>query len=91
MNLSNLLFNTITNKLDPKVSLVQEERLYVKNLLNQIELLKKTKENNYKNANLEFKKSKQNLVVTYIINISFSRQARCSRYLTGKITNNLCN
>ena len=73
MNLSNLLFNTIANKLSPKVSLVQEERLYVKNLLNQIELLKKTKENNYKNANLKFEKSKQNLVITYIINVSFSK------------------
>ena len=71
MNLSNTLFNTIADKLKSKVSLIQEERLYVKNLLNQITLLKKTKENNYKNANLKFEKDTQNLIVTYIINISF--------------------
>ena len=36
MNLSNILFNTVANKLNLKTSLLQKERFYVKNLLNQI-------------------------------------------------------
>jgi hypothetical protein len=53
MNLSNILFNTVANKLNLKTSLLQEERFYVKNLLNQITQLKKLKENNYKNLSVE--------------------------------------
>ena len=79
MNLSNILFNSVANKLKFKTSTLQEERFYIKNLLNQITLLKKLKENNYKN--LSVKKSNyynnrisndnQDLMIMYIVNISF--------------------
>lgn len=78
MNLSNILFNTVATKLNLKVSLLNEERLYIKNLKNQINYFKKVKESNYKS--LSIKKSDffnfnntQNLVVMYVINISFSK------------------
>lgn len=79
MNLSNILFNSVANKLKLKTSILQKERFYIKNLLNQITLLKKSKENNYKSLNI--KKSdtydkgsntdSQNLIVMYIVSISF--------------------
>jgi small subunit ribosomal protein S11 len=77
MNLSNILFNTVANKLNLKTLLLQEERFYVKNLLNQITQLKKLKENNYKNLSVEKlnlnnkQTNDQDLLVTYIISISF--------------------
>ena len=75
MNLSNTLFTTISNKLKLKTSLLNEERLYVKNLKIQIDSLKKIKENDYKNISVERNQLKsensQNLVVMYVINISF--------------------
>lgn len=75
MNLSNTLFTTISNKLKLKTSLLNEERLYVKNLKIQIDSLKKIKENDYKNISFERNQLKsensQNLVVMYVINISF--------------------
>ena len=75
MNLSNTLFTTVSNKLKLKISLLNEERTYIKNLKTQIGSLKKVKENNYKNLNAkklnaEFDNN-QDLVVMYIINISF--------------------
>lgn len=75
MNLSNTLFTTVSNKLKLKISLLNEERAYIKNLKTQIGSLKKVKENNYKSLNTkklnaEFDNN-QNLVVMYIINISF--------------------
>lgn len=75
MILSNTLFNLISNKLKLKVSLLNEERLFIKNLKNRINLLKKVKENNYKylsreNNYISFNKT-QNLIIMYIINISF--------------------
>ena len=78
MNLSNTLFNTVATKLNLKISLLNEERLYIKNLKNQIDYLEKVKENNYKN--LTVKKisygnketnSTQSLIVMYIVSISF--------------------
>lgn len=75
MNLSHTLFTTISNKLKLKTSLLNEERLYVKNLKIQIDSLKKIKENDYKNVSIERNQLKseisQNLVVMYVINISF--------------------
>lgn len=76
MNLSNTLFNSIANKLKLKVSLLNEERVYIENLLNQIDSLKELKENNYKNLSIKkFNKSSyinnQDLIVRYIISISF--------------------
>nr|YP_009485530.1 ribosomal protein S11 [Nitzschia alba]AVR57594.1 ribosomal protein S11 [Nitzschia alba] len=75
MNLSNTLFATISNKLKVQVSLLNEERFHVKNLKTQIDSLKKLKENNYKNLSLEKLQTEsntnQNLVIMYIINISF--------------------
>lgn len=79
MNLSNILFNSVANKLRLKTFTLQEERLYIKNLLNQIVLLKKLKENNSKNlsikkSNVENKRTNtnnQDLIVMYIISISF--------------------
>lgn len=76
MNLSNTLFNSIANKLKLKVSLLNEERVYVENLLNQIDSLKELKKNNYKDLSIKKSNQKplvnnQDLVVMYIINISF--------------------
>jgi small subunit ribosomal protein S11 len=75
MNLSHTLFTTISNKLKLKTSLLNEERLYVKNLKIQIDSLKKIKENDYKNISIKRNQLKsetsQNLVVMYVINISF--------------------
>lgn len=77
MTLSNTFFNTIANKLQLKTSLLNEERFYIENLLNRIDYLKKLKENDYKT--LSVKKSHynkvvendQNLIVMYIVGISF--------------------
>jgi small subunit ribosomal protein S11 len=75
MNLSHTLFTTISNKLKLKTSLLNEERLYVKNLKIQIDSLKKIKENDYKDVSIRRNRLKsensQNLVVMYVINISF--------------------
>jgi ribosomal protein S11 len=75
MNLSDTLFTTISSRLKLKVSLLNEERLYVKNLKTQINSLKKVRENGYKNVSVQKHKlnseNNQNLVVMYIINISF--------------------
>ena len=78
MNLSNTLFTHLANKLKLETSLLQKEKLYVENLLNQVIYLKKLKANDYKN--LGVKKSTihynreinaQDFMVVYIINISF--------------------
>ena len=78
MNLSNTLFNNLTNKLKLDTYLLEEERIYVKNLLNQIDYLKKLKEKNYKNLSVnKFDKTKHNenntqdLMIVYVIGISF--------------------
>ena len=78
MNLSNTLFNNLTNKLKLDTYLLEKERFYVKNLLDQIDYLKKLKEENYKNLSINkfnIIKHKENvnedLMVMYIINISF--------------------
>ena len=78
MNLSNTFFNNLTNKLQLDTHLFEEEKVYVKNLQGQIDYLKKLKEQGYKNLSVtEFAKSKQetnteqDLMVMYIINISF--------------------
>jgi ribosomal protein S11 len=78
MNLSNTLFNSLTNKLKLDTYLLEKERFYVKNLLSQIDYLKKLKEKNYKTLSVnKFTEVKhkesisQDLMVMYIINISF--------------------
>lgn len=76
MNLSKILFSTIASKLKLKISLLNEEKYYVKKLFNQAFLLKNLKGNNYKNLSLQKTNSKniadfQDLRVTYIISISF--------------------
>lgn len=75
MNLSHTLFTAISNKLKLKVSLLNEEKLYVKNLKTQINSLKKVKENDYKSISIKRRQrtpeNNQNLVVVYIINVSF--------------------
>lgn len=78
MNLSNTLFNNLANKLKLETSLLQEEKQYVENLLNQVTYLKKLKTNDYKS--LGVKKftihdnkeiNLQDFMVVYIINVSF--------------------
>nr|YP_010120181.1 ribosomal protein S11 [Pseudo-nitzschia micropora]QRC76535.1 ribosomal protein S11 [Pseudo-nitzschia micropora] len=78
MTLSNTLFNNLTNRLKLETSLLQKEKSYVKNLLDQATYLKKLKENNSKDlsakkfANNENKETNlQDFVVAYIISISF--------------------
>lgn len=76
MNLSNALFNAVSSKLKLKISLLNEEKFYVENLLTQVDSLKKIKENNYKNISLDKinnidQANNQNLLIMYIINISF--------------------
>ena len=75
MTLSDTLFNIISNKLRLEVFLLNEERFLVKNLKNQVNLLKQIKENNYKYLNHQKLctnlNSTQNLIVMYIINVSF--------------------
>ena len=53
MNLSHTLFTTISNKLKLKVSLLNEEKLYVQNLKIQIDSLKKIKENDSKSVSIQ--------------------------------------
>lgn len=75
MNLSNTLFTTVSNKLKLKISLLNEERSYIKTLKTQVNSLKKVKENNFKNLSLKNYQTEsednQNLIVMYVINISF--------------------
>ena len=78
MNLSNTLFNNLTNKLQLDTYLFEKEKDYIGNLLNQIDYLKKLKEQNYKNLSItEFAKFKQernieqNFMIMYVVNISF--------------------
>ena len=78
MNLSNTLFNNLTSKLQLDTYLFEKEKVYVENLQDQIYCLKKLKEQNYKDLSVtEFAKFKQepgieqDLMVMYIINISF--------------------
>merc|ERR1712194_299732 len=66
------------NKLKLETSLLQKEKFYVKNLLNQATYLKKLKENGSKDlgtekfANISDKETNlQDFVVAYIISISF--------------------
>lgn len=75
MNLSNTLFNAVSNKLKLKVSLLNEERVYIQTLKTHINSLKRMKEDSYKSLGLkklpqEFD-TRQNLVIMYVINISF--------------------
>ena len=78
MTLSNTLFNNLTNKLKLETSLLEKEKSYVKNLLDQASYLKKLKENNSKNlsakkfADIDSRETNlQDFVVAYIISISF--------------------
>ena len=78
MTLSNTLFNNLTNKLKLETSLLEKEKFYVKNLLDQANYLKKLKESNSNNlsakkfTNIETRETNpQDFVVAYIISISF--------------------
>jgi len=75
MNLSHTLFVTISNKLKLKVSLLNEEKLYVQNLKTQIDSLKKVKENDSRTIGIQKNQVRlendQDLLIMYIINISF--------------------
>ena len=75
MNLSNTLFNTISKKLKLKVSLLNEEKLYVQNLKIQIDSLKKIKEDDSKiisaSKNQIRLDNNQDLILMYVVNISF--------------------
>ena len=73
MILSDTLFNNLTNKLKLETSLLEKEKFYVKNLLNQITYLKKFKENDSKKYFLSHTKGAnlQDFMIVYIINISF--------------------
>jgi len=78
MNLSNTLFNNLTNKLKLDTYLLEKERIYVKNLLDQINCLKKLKEKNYKSLSVNKsnvvnnkQNNHQDLMIMYVINISF--------------------
>lgn len=80
MNLSNTLFNNLTNNLQLDTYSFEKEKIYVENLQNQIGHLKKLKEQNHKSLSVtEFAKSEQrqdieqDFMVMYIINISFLR------------------
>jgi ribosomal protein S11 len=80
MNLSSTLFNNLADKLKFEVSLLQKEKVYVKNLLTQVTYLKKLKENDFKNLsvtkyilNNDKKINPQDFMIMYIINISFSK------------------
>jgi ribosomal protein S11 len=73
MSLSNILFNNISNKL--KLTLLEKEKFYIKNLFNQINQLEQIKKKNYKELGQKSMENnnflKQDLTVYYIINISF--------------------
>jgi ribosomal protein S11 len=73
MNLSNILFNNISNKL--KLTLLDREKFYIKNLFNQINQLEQIKKKNYKKLGQKSMHHnnflKQDLTVYYIVNISF--------------------
>jgi len=62
-----------------KRNIIQEEERCIKNLLNQITLLEQLKKNNHKSLNLKLseknvkEKNNQDLIVAYIINITFSK------------------
>ena len=78
MTLSNTLFNNLTNKLKLEASLLQEEKHYVKNLLNQATYLKKLKKDDSKNLSVkkfviqnDKETNLQDFVVAYIVSISF--------------------
>ena len=71
MYLSNTLFNSVADKLKLKVSLLNEEKLHIKNLLSQANSLKKLKKHNRNDLNKKKFKNIQDLTVVYVINISF--------------------
>lgn len=78
MNLSNTLFNNLANRLKLETSLLQEEKLYVKNLLNQVTYLKKLKTNDSKSLGVKKftllrnkEVNSQDFTIVHIISISF--------------------
>ena len=80
MSLSNTLFNNLANKLRLETSLLQEEKFYLKSLLNQVTYLKKLKANDYKNLGItkfithnDKEINPQDFMIMYIIGISFLR------------------
>ena len=71
MNLSNILFNNVSNKLK---FLTNKKNFYIKNLFNQIYHLEQIKKKSYKKLGIKIVNNsylKQNLTVFYVINISF--------------------
>lgn len=80
MNLSNTLSYNLANKLKLEISLIQKEKFYAKNLVNQVAYLKKLKENDFKNLNIKKyllnnhkKVNFEDFMVIYVINIFFSK------------------
>lgn len=78
MNLSNTLFDNLANKLKLETSLLQKEKFYMKNLLNQVIYLKKLKTNDYKSLCVKKfgiqnskEMSPESFIVMYVISISF--------------------
>lgn len=76
MNLSHILFTTVSTKLKLNFSLLNEEKFFMKNFKNQIDLLKKIKENDSKTLSikknqLKLEKINQDLILMYIVSISF--------------------
>lgn len=72
MNLSNILFNNISNKL--KLTLLEKEKFYTKNLFYQINQLEENKKNFLKKLSQKknnYNLLEENLTVYYIINITF--------------------
>ena len=80
MILSNTLFNTLTNKLELRTVLLQKEKNYTKNLLDQVVSLRKLKENNLGKfskkkiiTNKNGRANLQDFVIAYIVSVSFLR------------------
>ena len=68
MNLSNILFNNISNKLD--LTLLTKEKLYLKFLWNQINQLEQNKKNIF-NYDISYPFATHLVTVCYILNITF--------------------
>lgn len=75
MNLSHILFTTISNKLKLNFSLLSEEKFSTKIFKNQVDLLKKIKKNGFRNLSINKNRVKlennQGLILIYVVNISF--------------------
>lgn len=78
MNLPDILFNNLTNRLQLDTHLFRKEKDYIENLSNRIDYLRELKKQNYKDlSTVEFVENgrkqsiEQDLMIMYIINVSF--------------------